>query len=156
MRWDVTLWFEDRDGNRRRCTVRVQSLGSVAALVGFANSFANAAQAISNARVVAGHLVTKWPTTQRVAAEGSSVQRKLIFLSRQIGPPDAFGSIIVPSPGVIPWETTGDYADFRLKRSDLATGHALHSLIDPVLPLIVRPDGQLFPMGDWVMGLMSD
>lgn len=156
MRWDVTLWFEDRDLNRRRCTTRVQNLGSVGELIAFANSFATAAQALSNARVVAGHLVTKWPTTQRAAAADSSVQRKLLFLARQEGPPEEFGSIIVASPGILPWETTGDYAGVRLKRSDLAPGHALHSLIDAVLPLIVRPDGQPFPTEDWVMGLMSD
>lgn len=156
MRWDVTLWFEDRDLNRRRCTARVQGLGSVGELVAFANSFADAAQGISNARVVSGHLITKWTTTQRAAAEGSSVERKLLFLYKQNGPPELYNSIVVPSPGVIPWETTGDYADFRLKRADLASGHALHSLIDAVLPLIVRPDNQPVTPDDWVMGLMSD
>lgn len=156
MRWDVTLWFEDRDLNRRRCTTRVQGLGSIGELVAFANSFATAAQGLSNARVVAGFLTTKWPTTQRAAAADSSVQRKLLFLTRQEGPPEEFGSIVVSSPGVIPWETTGDYAGVRLKSSDLDPGHELHSLIDTVLPLIVRPDGLAFPTEEWVMGLMSD
>lgn len=155
MRWDVTLWFEDRDRNQRRCTTRVQGLGTIADLVAFANGFAGVAQALSSARVVRGSLNAAVPlTTNRTAAPDSDIQRKLLFLARQ-NEPESYGSLVIPSPALLPWPTQGDYAGFRLTRSDLA-GHQVVNLIDAVLPLIVRPDNLPFPTDDWVLALLSD
>lgn len=155
MRWEVTLWFEDRDRNQRRCTTRIGGLSTVADLVAFANGFAGVTQALSNARVVGGSLSTKVPlNVPGAVSPESDVQRKLLLLARQ-NSPETFGSLIIPSPANLPWPTEGDYAGYRLTKSDLA-GNPVVNLIDAVLPIIVRPDNLPFPTEDWVLALLSD
>ena len=156
MRWEIRIAFQDRDLNLRHCTTRAAGLTSIAQLIQFANAFGDAAQGVSNARLVGGLAYAKAPLiTDRAAALTSNVGRKLLLLTSETAT-EQFGSLVIPSPAdTIPWPTEGDYP-FRLRKSDLPVGHQIRTWIDTALPLMVRPDDQPMPTTDWVLGLMSE
>jgi hypothetical protein len=153
MRWEVELYFEDRDGNRRSCYTHVEGLATVADLVTFANAFGDRAQALSSSYLVRGRISAKVQlTVSTVAHPDSNVQRKLLILSRGNG---SFGSLEIPSPAMLNYESNGDYAGFRLRKQDVPSDSAIAHGIS-ALSVTVRPDGLPFPTDDWVLALMSD
>lgn len=153
MRWEVELTFEDRDGQQRTCRTNVESLGAIADLVAFANAFGDRAQAMSSAQLVAGRLTTRVaPSVTTIAGPNSDVRRKLLVICTDS---EQIGSLLIPSPGDLPWETSGPYAGFRILKSDLAPDHPITQGIN-ALSATVRPDGLPFPTADWVIALLSD
>lgn len=153
MRWEVELIFEDRNANQRSCRTNVNSVGTVADLVAFASAFGDRADAMSSGQLVGGRLTARVvPSLVTTAGPNSDVRRKLLIILKDYG---QIASLLVPSPGDLPWESNGPYAGFRILKSDLPPDHPIAQGIAS-LSVTVRPDGLPVPTNDWVIALLSD
>lgn len=154
MRWEAELFIADRDGQRRTCSVYVLSSGTVGDLVEFASAAGDRVDAISDGQLVAGRLSARVPTSiSTEAGPASDVRRKLLLILK--GDDDTYGSILIPSPGEIPWEEDGPYPGRRVTKETYPPDGPLIALL-PIVAQLVRPDGTPMPFDDWALFLLHD
>lgn len=154
MRWEAELIFEDRDGQRRTCSCYVVSSGTIADVIAFAAAAGDRAQGISDAQLVAGRLSSKVaPSLATVAGPASDVRRKALVILK--GSDDTYGSLLVPSPGDLPWEQDGPYPGRRITKDTYPPDGPIAQLIGG-LAVTVRPDGSPMLIDDWAIFLLHD
>lgn len=154
MRWEIELRIEDRDGAQRTCRTNVESSGTIADLVSFADAFGTRVEAISDGHLVGARIHTRVvPSVSTTAGLASDVRRKVLLILKDSA--GNVGSLLIPSPGDLPYESTGPYAGYRIIKSDLAPTHPIAQGILS-LSTTVRPDELPMPTEDWVIALLSD
>lgn len=153
MRWEVELTIEDRGGQQRTCRTNVETSGTIVNLVAFASAFGSVVEAVSDGQLVSGRLTARvTPTISTTAGPASDVRRKLLIILKAS---TEIASLLIPSPGPLPYETSGPYAGYRIVKADLPETHPIAQGIAG-LSVTVRPDGLPVPTQDWIIALLSD
>jgi len=117
----VSLTFADRDGNSAVLTLYCAFATPIADAWSFALAMVDYVAPLSDALIVTLQIAYRWTIDDpETPAESSNIERKILLL--HVNDADEINGMIIPSPRIDLWETTGNYAGIRL---DLASAGAL-------------------------------
>ena len=139
---ELYLYWQDNNGKRSDQRFYLPEGEAVAQSVGRANAIRDALRPLSNAQLVGGELV--YPDIIEplgVAAVGSNALRHLVCLFRS---GEIVGSLRIPSPTTLPFDSSGPWAGQRVTRDALAALNLVAPL-DAAVALTVFPWLDPFP-----------
>jgi hypothetical protein len=117
----VGVTFRDRDGNSATLTSYCTFAVPIADAWTFALGVADRVAPLSDAVITAIQIAYRWTIDAPAApADSSSIERKILLL--MVNADSEINGMMIPSPRVELWETTGNYAGIRL---DMASAGAL-------------------------------
>jgi len=147
----LRLYFADNNGRRSRMQFWLPDGLEVAALIARANALRGAAIGISNAVVIGAELL--WenviPGSGGVPSVLSDTRRNLVLFFKDN---NGIGSWRVPSPGLLPFDISGEYVGVRLTRPAMAEFGLLQS-IETAAALTASEFGNPFPSQFIVAGV---
>lgn len=145
------LYWRDNNNKPAQQTFWLPAGLSIAAYVARANALRNAARALSNAQIEGGELVFERAVEgiETPAAAGADVRTNLVLFFRES---HGIGSWRVPSPGQLPYDTTGEWRGIRITPAALASAGLLDQ-VQATAALTVTPWQTPFPSTFTVAGI---